>query len=262
LKTLELTGYIDDEVFWGDEITPDMLRDALSGYDGDLTIKLHSYGGSCAAATRMYDIIREYAGNVIIVISGVAASAGSVLAMAGDRVEMTPGSLLMVHNPSCVAWGEERDLEEAIRLLQSVKESILNIYSRGTDLGRDELSGMMDATTWLDAGEALEQGFIDGITGDAELSDDDATEEVDTIQSPSPSALKAVAYIDRHEAEAKVRAWVERQKPHASGRPDPEPTPAPQHDSQPDTQSNTTAPTQPAGISVAQLEKRLSLLRH
>lgn len=57
MKTLELTGYIDDEVFWGDEITPDMLKDALASIEGDLTIKPHSYGGSCAAATRMYDMI-------------------------------------------------------------------------------------------------------------------------------------------------------------------------------------------------------------
>ncbi len=257
MKTIEIDGYLDDEVFWGDEVTPGMLKDALDGAGGEVTVRIHSYGGSCAAATRMYDLLRDYAGTVNVVVSGVAASAASVLAMAGDRVEMTPGSLMMLHNPSCVAWGEERDLEEAIGLLRATKDSILNIYARKTDLGRKELAKMMSATTWLDAQDALEKGFIDGIAGDAVQGDvpveDDQPEGTDSIQFPSKPALKAAACIDREAAAQKVRAWIERQMP--GNRKPPAPTPPPE----PNT---TPAPAAPAGVSHADLDKRLSLLLH
>lgn len=266
MSTIEINGYLDDEVFWGDEMTPEMLKEQLDGTSGDVTVRIHSYGGSCAAATRMYDMLRDYAGTVNVIISGVAASAASVLAMAGDRVEMTPGSLLMAHNPSCIAWGEERDLEDAIQLLRATKDSIVNIYVRKSGLNRKELAKMMDATTWMDAEEALEKGFIDGITGDIEQLEEVQPENVDAIQSPSPSALKAVACIDRREAEAKVRAWVDRQKPQvrlAARQGDTAPENTLPSISPPTSQPNIIpAPAAMAGVSHEQLSKRLSLLRH
>ena len=134
MRTINLNGYIDEEVFYGDEITPAMLHDALYGenseFSDDVRIILNSYGGSCNAAVRMHDDIRAYPGRVHLVISGTAASAATVLSAAADTLEMTPGSLYMIHDPSAVAWGNERDFGEAIALLKACKESILNIYSR------------------------------------------------------------------------------------------------------------------------------------
>ena len=131
MRTINLNGYIDEEVFYGDEITPAMLHDALCGENGefsdDVRIILNSYGGSCNAAVRMHDDIRAYPGRVHLVISGTAASAATVLSAAADTLEMTPGSLYMIHDPSTVAWGNERDFGEAIALLKACKESILNI---------------------------------------------------------------------------------------------------------------------------------------
>ena len=112
MRTLNLNGYIDEEVWYGDEITPAMLHDALYGeneeFSDDVCIILNSYGGSCNAATRMHDDIRAYPGKVHLVISGTAASAATVLSMAADTLEMTPGSLYMIHDPSTFAWGNER----------------------------------------------------------------------------------------------------------------------------------------------------------
>ena len=134
MRTINLNGYIDEEVWYGDEITPAMLHDALYGenseFSDDVRIILNSYGGSCNAAVRMHDDIRAYPGRVHLVISGTAASAETVLSAAADTLEMTPGSLYMIHDPSTVAWGNERDFGEAIALLKACKESILNIYSR------------------------------------------------------------------------------------------------------------------------------------
>ena len=198
LRTINLNGYIDEEVFYGDEITPAMLHDVLYGENGefsdDVRIILNSYGGSCNAAVRMHDDIRAYPGRVHLVISGTAASAATVLSAAADTLEMTPGSLYMIHDPSTVAWGNERDFSEAIALLKVCKESILNIYSRRSPIDRGTLAAMMTATTWMDAGAALAQGFIDGVA--------------DPQTYPADSA--AVHTVNRKDAEAKIRLWLER----------------------------------------------------
>lgn len=167
MREIHLNGYIDDAEWFGDEITPESLHEMLyppgEGAQDDLRIILNSYGGSCNAAVRMFDDLRAYPGNVHIIVSGTAASAATVLATAADRLEMTPGSLWMIHDPSVMAWGNERDLEEAIRLLRACKESILNVYSRRCRKARDEVGAMMRDTTWMDAGAALQDGFIDGM---------------------------------------------------------------------------------------------------
>ena len=167
MREIQLNGYIDEEAWFGDEVTPESLHALLypEGADAqeDLRIILNSYGGSCNAAVRMFDDLRAYPGNVHIIVSGTAASAATVLATAADRLEMTPGSLWMIHDPSVAAWGNERDLEEAVRLLRACKESILNVYGQRCRRPRGEISAMMRDTTWMDAGAALRDGFIDGI---------------------------------------------------------------------------------------------------
>jgi len=170
LRELHLNGYIDDEEWFGDEITPEGLHEVLYGaeneFSDDVHIRLNSFGGSCNAATRMYDDVRAYPGNVHITVSGTAASAATVFATAADRLEMTPGSLWIIHDPSIIAWGNERDLTEAIGLLRACKESILNIYAVRCKKTRVDLASMMTSTSWMDATAALAEGFIDGIAED------------------------------------------------------------------------------------------------
>ena len=168
--------------------------------------------------------LRAYPGNVHIIVSGTAASAATVLAMAADRLEMTPGSLWMIHDPSVTAWGNERDLEEAVRLLKACKESILNVYGRRCRKARDEIGTMMRDTTWMDAGQALQDGFIDGI---ADLGG---------------GVLDAACCHEASLAEAKekVQNWLDRWRP-ARGA------------------STAQAPQAP-GTPVIQLQKRLALI--
>ena len=202
-----MNGYIDEEVWFGDEITPASLHEALYGADNkstdDVHIRLNSYGGSCNAATRMFDDVRAYPGNIRITISGTAASAATVLSMAATRLEMTPGSLFMVHDPSIIAWGNERDLSEAIGLLRACKESILNIYGTRCKKDRGELAAMMTTTTWMDAKAALANGFIDRIS------------EEEPGAGPTNAVIPQAA--NRKEAEAKVQAWLNRR--HRPSRP-------------------------------------------
>ena len=205
MREISLNGYIDDEVWFGDEITPETLHESLYGtpdmpFSDDVHIRLNSYGGSCNAATRMFDDIRAYPGNVHITVSGTAASAATVLSMAANKLEMTPGSLWMIHDPSTVAWGDEHDLLGAIDLLRACKESILNVYAKRCKQKRGDVAAMMTATTWLDAKSALEYGFIDGITEDE--------------PSTTPTNSAAPRKVDITEAKAKVQVWFDRHTPH------------------------------------------------
>ncbi len=108
-------------------------------------------------------MLMDYKGSVTVKIDGIAASAASVIAMAGTKVTMSPVSMLMIHNPMTVAMGDTAEMQKAIEMLGSVKESIINAYEIKTGLSRAKLSHLMDAETWMDANKAVELGFADGI---------------------------------------------------------------------------------------------------
>ena len=162
-RVLELNGVIAEESWWGDEVTPQIFKDDLNSVDGDITVYINSPGGDCIAAAQIYNMLTEYPHNVTVKIDGLAASAASVVAMAGDTVLMSPVSMLMAHNPSTIAFGDSAEMERAIGMLNEVKESIINAYERKTGLPRAELSKLMDAETWMNANKALELGFCDDI---------------------------------------------------------------------------------------------------
>ena len=208
MREIMLNGYIDDEVWFGDEITPDMLHgllyDAEKDQTEDIHIRLNSYGGSCNAAVRMHDDLAAYPGEVSITISGTAASAATVLCMAASHLEMTPGSLFMIHDPSIVAIGNVRDLKDAIHLLEACKDSILNVYERRIKVTREQAAAMMTRTTWMDAQKALEDGFIDSIL---------------SVRQAGPTDC----IVPLADAEKKVQAWIDRHRISVSIRHDPIP---------------------------------------
>ena len=125
-RILRLEGPIDEESFWGDEITPQMFRDELESGEGDVTVWINSPGGNVFAAAEIYTMLKDYKGSITVKIDAIAASAASVVAMAGDTVQMSPVAMLMIHDPSTVAMGNTKDMEKAIEVLNEVKESIIN----------------------------------------------------------------------------------------------------------------------------------------
>ena len=145
----------------------------MSG-DGNITVWINSPGGDCVAAAQIYNMLMDYPHDVTVKIDGIAASAASVIAMAGTKVLMSPVSMLMIHNPMTVAMGDTGEMEKAIEMLGSVKDSIINAYEIKTGLSRTRLSHLMDAETWMNANKALELGFCDEIlyTGDHDLPDE------------------------------------------------------------------------------------------
>lgn len=166
-RTLYLDGVIAEESWWEDDITPAAFKKELMAADGDITIWLNSPGGDCVAASQIYAMLMDYKGNVTIKIDGIAASAASVVAMAGTNVLMAPTALMMVHNPLTIAIGDSEEMKKAVGMLDEVKESIINAYEIRTGMSRTKLSHLMDAETWMSANKAIELGFADGILEDA-----------------------------------------------------------------------------------------------
>ena len=129
------------------------------GGSGDITVWINSPGGDCVAAAQIYNMLMDYPHNVTVKIDGIAASAASVIAMAGTKVLVSPVSMMMIHNPMTVAMGDTAEMQKAIEMLGSVKDSIINAYEIKTGLSRAKLSHLMDAETWMDANKAVELGF-------------------------------------------------------------------------------------------------------
>ena len=165
-RTLYLNGAIAEESWFDDDVTPQAFKADLFAGEGDITIWLNSPGGDCIAASQIYAMLMDYRGNVTVKIDGIAASAASVIAMAGTKVMMAPTALMMIHNPLTVAIGDSEEMQKAIAMLDEVKESIINAYEIKTGQSRAKISHLMDAETWLNANKAIELGFADGLLED------------------------------------------------------------------------------------------------
>ena len=257
MREIFLNGYIDEDVWFGDEITPGMLHDELYGQGRDpkedIRIILNSYGGSCNAATRMFDTLRDYPGKVHLIISGTAASAATVIAMAANKLEMTPGSLFMIHDPMLAAYGNEGDLTAAIERLQVCKNSIINIYQERTWKTRDELAEMMRVTTWMDANDAKSHGFVDDIV----------TAPIEGIENAAMP--RAVSLED---AQARYAEWHDRQRPIArkctvlQNRAEPESAPVPEADVSEEPETSNESQPEIAGVSAEMLLRQLDAIRN
>lgn len=168
-RTLRLDGAIAEESWLGDEVTPQQFKAELFSGEGDITVWINSPGGDVFAAAQIYNMLMEYKGRVTVKIDGIAASAASVIAMAGGEVLMSPVSMLMIHNPMTVAIGDSAEMAKAIAMLDEVKESIINAYELKSGLSRAKISHLMDAESWFNAKKAVELGFADSVlfNGDA-----------------------------------------------------------------------------------------------
>ena len=172
-RILFMNGVIAEESWFDDDVTPALFKDELNAGNGDITLWINSPGGDCVAAAQIFNMLSEYPGKVTVKIDGLAASAASVIAMAGTEVWMSPVSMMMIHNPATIAWGDHTEMKKAMELLDAVKESIINAYVRKTGQSRAKLSHLMDAETWMDANKAVELGFADDILFQKEEQGDD-----------------------------------------------------------------------------------------
>ena len=234
-RVLELYGTIAEESWFDDDVTPQMFRDELFAGSGDVVIWLNSPGGDCIAASQIYSMLMDYKGNVTVKIDGIAASAASVITMAGTRVLMAPTALMMIHNPATMAFGDYEDMQKAIDMLNEVKESIINAYEIRTGLSRTKLSHLMDEETWMNANKAIELGFADDTLKDEKLT----------------AEIPAYAFSGKAVQQALVNKITAKARP----KPPAQPEPTAKH----------TPPAEPetsTGRSVDELMERLNLLKY
>ena len=152
------------------------------------------------AASQIYSMLKNHKGKVTVKIDGIAASAASVVAMAGDETLIAPTALMMIHDPSTCAMGNKADMEKAIILLDEVKESIINAYETKSHLSRNKIAKLMSDETWLNAKKAHEMGFVDGILfadnkkSVPEKGDEPDKKEPDEEKTEKEDSLTAMTY--------------------------------------------------------------------
>lgn len=218
-----------------------MFRDDLFAGTGPVTVWLNSPGGDCIAASQIYTMLMDYQGDVTVKIDGIAASAASVIAMAGTTVLMAPTALMMIHNPMTLAYGNHEDMAKAIEMLDEVKESIINAYELKTSMSRAKLSHLMDSETWMNANKAIELGFADDILVDEKKKADD---------------IPAYAFSGKEIETRLMNKLMTHFKPENSAL---KMTPAMAAAIPAEKLANVTEPEK--GISIDELEKRLSLIK-
>lgn len=171
---LLIYGPISEYSWWGDEVTPKQFADDLKAL-GDITeldVRINSGGGDVFAAQAIHSQLKAHKAIVNIYIDGLAASAASVIAMAGDTIYIPTNAMMMIHNPSTFAWGEADDLLKLVDVLEQVKKTIIAAYKAKTGRESEELSKLMDDETWMTGEEAVTQKFADVLlnTGDVQAA--------------------------------------------------------------------------------------------
>jgi len=241
-----------------------MFRDELFAGDGPVTIWLNSPGGDCIAASQIYSMLMDYKGDVTVKIDGIAASAASVIAMAGTKVLMAPTSLLMIHNPMTMAFGDYNEMQKAIDMLDEVKESIINAYEIKTGMSRAKLSHLMDSETWMNANKAIELGFADDVLEDRKQCKDEMPAYAFSGKAAQVSLLnklsRPVKPVKAEAEETAEETVVNPQLEEAEGTPvAAEETPI--ADTTPAEETAEVEVPEETGTKITDLEKRLSLLK-
>lgn len=154
--------------FFGEGITVGNFSDAMkeAGEYSSIKLRINSPGGDVFEAVAIYNLLRNAGKPVNVVVEGLAASAASVIAMAGDQVTMGEGSVMMIHNAMMMAFGNAAELRKSADVLDTVSGSIADIYAANTGLAKADIQKLMDAETWMDAEESVEKGFADAIANE------------------------------------------------------------------------------------------------
>ena len=147
-----------------DCVSPSKVEDARDDSDEDVEVDIASGGGSVFAASEIYTMLKNYAGKVTVNIQGLAASAASVIAMAGDVVNMSPTSQMMIHKASTISQGNADDLAHDSKMMDVADQSIVNAYEAKTGMDRDDILQLMANETWMTAQDAVDKGFADNVS--------------------------------------------------------------------------------------------------
>ena len=165
---LDIEGPIATETFWGDEVSSKEFRKALESV-GNVTVHINSPGGDVMAGAEIYSALREHSlngkGRVKVIITALAASAASVVAMAGDEILISPVAYMVIHNPWSFATGDAKEMRKIAKTLDEITEGLITVYQQRTGKTREQLKKMLENETWMSATTCVEEGFADSIWG-------------------------------------------------------------------------------------------------
>jgi len=163
--------YIYDQIganFWGDGISANQFKDDLKslGQVDLIRVRVNSPGGVMFDGIAMYNLLKSHPARIEVDIDGMALSAASVIAMAGDEIRIASNAMMMIHNPQGAAYGDSSALRDTADLMDQAKVGLVNTYVQRTNIDASSIETMMDAETWFTAAEAVESGFADSVTGE------------------------------------------------------------------------------------------------
>jgi ATP-dependent Clp protease protease subunit len=193
-SSFDATIDIFDEIgSWG--VTAKQFSDDLKalGPVQNITVRITSPGGDYFMAAAMFNMLKATQARITVEILGLAASAASFIAMAGDNVRIASNSFMMIHGPSTVAWGDEKEMRKALEMLGKVKEALISAYVKKTGLDREAVEVLVNAETWFTAEEAVDAGFADEIIDEVAIA---ASFDVRRYSRTVPTA--AVEILARH----------------------------------------------------------------
>lgn len=165
---LTLSGRISSDRFSEDVISASKVKDALEGIENDIVIRLNSGGGDVFEGIEIYNYLKHLPNRVVIEVTGLAGSAGSIVAMGGDEVVMCTGGQMMIHEASTIAYGNKDAIKKTLNALETVDESLIDIYHEKTGADKDVISGWLEEETWFTAEEAVKQGLADRVKSQRE----------------------------------------------------------------------------------------------
>ncbi|MFY1040061.1 head maturation protease, ClpP-related [Pantoea agglomerans] len=179
--------------WYGDGVTASRIAAALRSIGGaDVTVNINSPGGDMFEGLAIYNLLREYEGKVTVKVLGLAASAASIIAMAGDEVQIGRGAFLMIHNCWVYAMGNRHDLQQTAADMVPFDKAMNDIYSARTGLDAATIDAMMDAETYIGGSDAVEKGFADRLLSADEIADGD--------DSPAAALRKLDAMLAKTDA--------------------------------------------------------------
>ena len=202
---LRIDGPITSDAWWGDEVTPEAFREELEAHPGDIDVYINSPGGDIAAASQIYTMLVEHKGNVTVKIEGLAASAASVIAMAGTTVLMSPVAYMMIHGASTLAIGNKKAMQHEVEVLEEIDKGVRDAYCLKTGLRESKVAQMMEDETWMSAKTCISLGFADGYIGkdNPEPEQDDDPDDDDEFVDKTP--MPVVAWSGRQQFAALLK---------------------------------------------------------
>lgn len=173
--SISIFDEIGENPWTGEGVTANRIAGALRGIGGkDVTVNINSPGGDVFEGLAIYNMLREYSGQVTVRVLGVAASAASVIAMAADNLQIARAGFLMIHNAWVMAVGNRNDLREVADTLQVFDGTMADIYAVRSGMSKSDITSLMDNETWINGETAVDQGFADSLLASDAVREQDA----------------------------------------------------------------------------------------